>query len=44
VCRANRGAPGVDGRSFADIESYGEERWLGELAQELRNRTYYSGH
>lgn len=40
VCRSNRGAPGVDGRSFADIESYGEERWLGELAQELRNRTY----
>ena len=40
TCRANRGAAGVDGQSFVDIESYGLERWLGELAQELRNRTY----
>ena len=39
-CRANRGAPGVDGQSFADIESYGVERWLDELAEELRNGTY----
>jgi len=27
-CRANRGAPGVDGQDFADIESYGVERLL----------------
>ena len=26
-----RGAPGVDGQDFADIEAYGVERWLGEL-------------
>lgn len=39
-CRANGGAPGVDGQSFEDIESYGLMRWLGELAEELRNKTY----
>ena len=31
-CRSNRGAPGVDGQEFADIEAYGVQRWLGELA------------
>ena len=31
-CRSNKGAPGVDGQDFADIEAYGVERWLGELA------------
>ena len=31
-CRANGGAPGVDGQTFADIEAYGKEKWLGELA------------
>ena len=39
-CKANKGSAGVDGRTFADIEAYGLERWLGELAEELRNRTY----
>jgi group II intron reverse transcriptase/maturase len=39
-CKANGGAPGVDGQTFADIEEYGVERWLGELAEELRNKTY----
>ncbi len=39
-CRVNGGAPGVDGQTFADIVAYGEERWLGELAQELRDKTY----
>jgi RNA-directed DNA polymerase len=39
-CRANRGAAGVDGQGFDDIEAYGRERWLGELAQELRKKTY----
>ena len=29
-CKANRGAAGVDGQSFQDIESYGTQRWLGE--------------
>jgi len=31
-CKANKGAAGVDGQTFADIESYGVERWLSELA------------
>lgn len=39
-CRANDGAAGVDGQTFGDIETYGEDRWLEELAQELRNKTY----
>jgi RNA-directed DNA polymerase len=39
-CRANGGAPGADGQSFADIEAYGADRWLDELAAELRNETY----
>ena len=39
-CRSNKGAPGVDGQDFADIEAYGEERWLGELALALRQGTY----
>jgi RNA-directed DNA polymerase len=39
-CRSNRGAPGVDGQDFADIEAYGVRRWLGELALALRQETY----
>jgi hypothetical protein len=31
-CRSNKGAPGVDGQDFADIDAYGVQRWLGELA------------
>jgi len=38
--RANRGKPGVDRQTFADIEEYGLERWLDELTEELRNGTY----
>ena len=29
----NKGAPGIDGQDFADVEAYGWERWLGELAR-----------
>src|SRR4029077_19847617 len=39
-CRSNQGAPGVDGQDFADIEAYGVERWLAELALALRKETY----
>src|ERR1700726_4158083 len=39
-CRANGGAAGADGQTFEDIEAYGLERWLDELAQELKSRTY----
>jgi RNA-directed DNA polymerase len=39
-CRSNRGAPGVDGQDFADIEEYGLKQWLGELALALKEETY----
>jgi group II intron reverse transcriptase/maturase len=39
-CRANKGAAGVDGQSFEEIEAYGVERWLEELAQALREESY----
>jgi RNA-directed DNA polymerase len=39
-CRSNKGAPGVDGQEFADVEAYGAERWLGELALALREENY----
>ena len=39
-CRSNKGAPGVDGQDFAEIEAYGVQRWLGELALALRQETY----
>jgi len=35
-CRSNKGAPGVDGQDFPDIEAYGQERRLGELAIALK--------
>jgi group II intron reverse transcriptase/maturase len=39
-CRSNKGAAGVDDQDFADVEAYGRERWLGELALALREETY----
>jgi RNA-directed DNA polymerase len=39
-CRSNKGAPGVDGQDFADVEAYGVARWLGELALALREESY----
>ena len=33
-CRINGGAPGVDEQTFEDIEAYGVEKWLKELAEE----------
>ena len=38
--RRNGGSAGVDGETYADIESYGVGRWLGELARELKDGTY----
>jgi RNA-directed DNA polymerase len=34
--RRNAGAPGIDGTTLADVEEYGVERLLGELAEDLR--------
>jgi RNA-directed DNA polymerase len=39
-CRSNKGAPGLDGQDFADIEVYGLEKWLGELALALSKESY----
>src|ERR1700692_1271281 len=39
-CKANRGAAGVDGKTFEDIEEYGMKKWLDELTEDLRSRTY----
>jgi RNA-directed DNA polymerase len=39
-CLVNGGAAGVDGQSFEGIAAYGVEKWLEELAEELRRKTY----
>jgi RNA-directed DNA polymerase len=39
-CRHNGGVAGVDDQTFEDIETYGEPRWLEELTEELRTKTY----
>jgi group II intron reverse transcriptase/maturase len=39
-CRSNGGAAGVDGQTFQDIEEYGVNKWLEELAEDLRKKTY----
>ena len=39
-CFENQGAAGVDGQTFADIREYGPLKWLRELADELRKKTY----
>jgi group II intron reverse transcriptase/maturase len=39
-CKANDGTAGVDGQTFEDIEAYGAVKWQGELAEELRKKTY----
>ena len=39
-CRSNKGAPGVDGQDFADVDAYGVQRWLGELALALKEESY----
>ncbi len=41
-CRVNRGAPGVDGERFKDIEDH-RQAWLEGLQQELREKRYQPG-
>ena len=38
--RRNSGGAGVDGETVGDVESYGVNRWLGELARDLKDETY----
>ncbi len=40
LARANAGAPGVDGVTFAKIEASGSEDWLAGLREELVTKTY----
>ena len=40
LARANAGAPGVDGVTFAAIEEAGAETWLAGLREELVSKTY----
>ena len=39
--RRNDGAPGIDGQTFEQTESYGIDRWLAELQEELQTATYH---
>jgi group II intron reverse transcriptase/maturase len=39
-CKSNKGAAGVDGQTFDDIETCGLDRWLGELQKELKDKSY----
>jgi RNA-directed DNA polymerase len=39
LAKANKGVPGVDGQSFADIESEGREKWLQGIREDLREKT-----
>jgi RNA-directed DNA polymerase len=39
-CRANAGAPGVDGETFDRIDAHGLEQWLGTLRVELTSGHY----
>lgn len=41
-CRANDGAPGVDGVTFEKIEAQGVGLWLAKLQEELRSESYVS--
>lgn len=43
LCRANGGAPGVDGQTFEQIESEGRDEWLAVLEKELHDKTYEPG-
>ncbi len=40
LARANGGAPGVDGETFATIEADGWEKWVAEIRNDLVAKTY----
>jgi group II intron reverse transcriptase/maturase len=39
-CLINDGAAGIDGQTFEEIEQYGVLKWLDELSEELRTKSY----
>ena len=40
LMRANDGAPGVDGMTFAMVEANGLEEWLSGIRKDLAEKTY----
>ena len=38
--KSKDGSPGIDNQSFAEVEKYGRKKFLAELSEELRKRTY----
>ncbi len=38
--KSKNGSPGIDKQSFADVEKYGRAKFLAEIGEELRTRTY----
>src|SRR5215469_2644298 len=40
LARANAGAPGVDGMTFATVEAHGLQEWLAEIRKDLVAKTY----
>ena len=40
LARANKGAPGVDGVTFAMIEAAGREEWLAAIRKDLVAKAY----
>ena len=40
LAKANKGAMGVDGVSFEQIEAEGREEWLARLREEVRTKSY----
>ena len=38
--RINNGSPGIDKQTFADVEKYGKQKYLDQIREELRKRTY----
>lgn len=41
--RVKGGSPGIDGKTFKEIEEYGENKFLLELSEDLRKQTYKPG-
>jgi RNA-directed DNA polymerase len=39
-CLIKGGTAGIDGQTFEDTEQYGVKKWLSELAEGLRTKTY----